>query len=55
MRDMVKRKKRQATSREKIAANLKKDSYAGYTLKFSKLNYISIKLEKNSQICMEKT
>lgn len=43
MRDMVKRKKRQATSREKIAANLKKDSYAEYTLKFSKLNQKSYK------------
>lgn len=30
MRDMVKRKTRQATSREEFAANLKKDSYAEY-------------------------
>ena len=38
MRDIVKKTKRQATSRKKIAANLKKDSYAEYILKFSKLN-----------------
>ena len=43
MRDMVKKKKRQATSRKKIAANLKKDSYAEYILKFSKLNQKSYK------------
>lgn len=30
MRDTVKRKKRQATSRQEIAANLKKDLYAEY-------------------------